>query len=72
MSSHRLFPTAKSLMLSPADTPPARDDLSVIRVVDRDSPEGQAILARRAANQAKRQLIEGMISSDDAARVATL
>jgi len=59
-----LFPTAARLHLERKDTPHQRDDLSRIRVVDRDSPEGREILRQRAERRRRREAIEGMRDSD--------
>ena len=48
--SKQLFPKAEALGVPP---PKKHDDLSMIRVIDRDSPEGIAILASREARRAR-------------------
>lgn len=44
-----LFPTAGELQVPP---PKKNDDLSAIRIIERDSPEAQEILRKRAERQA--------------------
>ena len=56
----RLFATAAELGVPPV---PSRDaDLSRIRVLDRDSPEGQEELRKRAERRAKQDRIQGTVS----------
>lgn len=55
-----LFPTAVELGVPPVN--PADGDLSRIRVLDRDSPEGQEELHKRAERKAKRDLVEGSVA----------
>jgi hypothetical protein len=68
----RLFPTPDELGLAPLMRPHRHDDLSRIRVVDRESPEGQEILRRRALWKERRDLIDGVIGPEDLALAGKL
>lgn len=60
-TERRLFPTAAECGEPPV---PPHDDLSRVRVVQRDSPEGKAILAQREARRAVWERLNGMTPRD--------